>query len=325
VAASSSIDVVQMTALSNRSLFAMAVLIWGTTWYAILFQIGHSTPELGVAYRFALAGLAVLAFARFQGQRLNGSLAAHGLLALQGVFMYSLSYLCVYHAELHVPSGLVAVGYSVSPLIAGVAAWALWKTPLSQRFLWGGALGAAGVVLIFWLELGAAARRPKAGAGLMFTVGAVALSAVGSLAASRNGRFNLAFWPAMGTALMYGALCSFVVLLVMGQSLVPPTAPAWWLSLAYLSIAGTVLAFGAFLTLQQRLGPGKAATVGVMTPVLALAVSTALEAYRPELFTFAGVALAVLGNWLMLKQRPADGSAGRGKSGPVAIQSKAIP
>jgi drug/metabolite transporter superfamily protein YnfA len=74
------------------------------------------------------------------------------------------------------------------------------------------------------------------------------------------------------------------------------------LSLAYLAVAGTVVAFGGFLTLQQRLGPGKAATVGVMTPVVALAVSTALEGYRPDAYTAAGAALAILGNVLMLRR-----------------------
>ncbi len=70
----------------------------------------------------------------------------------------------------------------------------------------------------------------------------------------------------------------------------------------YLSLAGTVVAFAAFLTLQDRLGPGKAATVGVMTPVIALVVSTALEGYRPELRTLAGAALAIAGNALMLSR-----------------------
>jgi drug/metabolite transporter (DMT)-like permease len=222
------------------------------------------------------------------------------------MFMYSLSYLCVYHAEKHVPSGLVAVGYSASPLLAGLGALALWRTPLTARFLAGGLLGVAGVALIFWPELGAASSRPTAGLGLAYTLGAVVLSAVGALASSRNGRWSLPFWPALGWGLMYGAAASAVVLLLLRQPLQLPTALSWWLSLAYLSIAGTVVAFAAFLTLQQRLGPGKAATVGVMTPVVALAVSTALEGYRPGAFTAAGAALAIVGNMLMLRRDAAQ-------------------
>ena len=116
-----------MTALAYRlptwQLFAIAVAIWSTTWHAILYQLQHTTPEFGVALRFGLAGALVLAFAALRGERLRRTPREHALLALQGVFMYCLSYLCVYHAETQVPSGLVAVGYSASPLVNGIGAW----------------------------------------------------------------------------------------------------------------------------------------------------------------------------------------------------------
>lgn len=291
-----------MTRLSNLQLFALAVFFWGTTWHAIVYQIAVSTPEFGVTMRFALAAALVLAYAAARGERLRFGMRVHGLLALQGVFMYSLSYLCVYHAERHVPSGLVAVGYSASPLLAGVGAWALWRTPLSRRFIAGGMLGMAGVALIFWPEIGATGARPAAALGLLFTAAAVLMSTVGALAATRNQGHALPFWSGMGWSMAYGSAASAAVLLALGQPLPRLTAWSWWLSLAYLVVAGTVLAFGAFLTLQQRVGPGKAASIGVMTPVLALLVSTAFEHYQPGVWTLAGALLAVLGNVLMLRK-----------------------
>ena len=68
----------------------------------------------------------------------------------------------------------------------------------------------------------------------------------------------------------------------------------------YLALAGSVLTFACFLTLQERIGPGPTASIGVMTPLLALVVSTAFEGFRPDALTFAGAALAVAGNYLML-------------------------
>ncbi|MFY9509569.1 MAG: DMT family transporter, partial [Rubrivivax sp.] len=173
--------------------------------------------------------------------------------------------------------------------------------PLSRRFVAGGAVGLAGVALIFWPEIGSTGERPGAALGLGFTAAAVLLSTVGSLVASRNSAQRLPFWPALGYSMLYGAALSALALLQQPQVL--PTALSWWLSLAYLALAGSVLAFGAFLTLQQRVGPGRAATVGVMTPVLALVVSTSFEGYRPGWFTLLGVAAAVAGNWLMLARR----------------------
>ena len=292
--------------LPTWQLFAIAVAIWSTTWHAILYQLEYTPPEAGVALRFALAGVLALGIAAWRGDRLRCTLPEHLRIALQGVFMYSLAYLCVYHAEKHVPTGLVAVGYSVSPLINGIAARLLWRGALSLQFVIGGALCVAGVALIFAPEFAAVKAGDETLRGVLFTLGAVLLSAVGSLMSSRNARHGLPFWPAIGWGMLYGAALSAAVLYAGGQTLALPSplaAPAWWLSLAYLAIAGSVIAFACYLTLQQRVGPGAASTVGVMTPVLALVISTAFEGYRPVLLSWLGGALAVFGNVLILRPR----------------------
>jgi drug/metabolite transporter (DMT)-like permease len=102
--------------------------------------------------------------------------------------------------------------------------------------------------------------------------------------------------------MLYGAAVCVLVALWQGQSFVPPEAMSWWLSLFYLALAGSVLTFACFLTLQQRIGPGPTGTVGVMTPLLALTVSMAFEGFRPDVLTFVGAALAVAGNFLMLRR-----------------------
>ena len=90
--------------LPTWQLFAIAVAIWSTTWHAILYQLAHTPPEAGVALRFALAGVLALGIAAWRGDRLHCTVPEHARIALQGVFMYSLAYLCVYHAEKHVRS-----------------------------------------------------------------------------------------------------------------------------------------------------------------------------------------------------------------------------
>jgi drug/metabolite transporter (DMT)-like permease len=313
--------------MSPWQLFLIAVLVWGTTWHAILYQLPHVTPEVGVALRFGLAGAGLLLVCIWRGERWRLTAAEHRRVALQGIFMYSVSYLCVYHGEGHVPSGLVAVGYSVSPLLMGVASHLLWQTPLTRRLLVGGSLGLAGVVLIFWPEIHAALRGDtaawmsaaaekghaisgRAGLGLVFTVAAVALSAVGSLVASRNATVGLPMWPTMAWGMLWSSLASALIALALGHRLVLPAAPSFWLSLLYLSVFGSVVAFACYLVLQQRWGPGQASMVGVATPVLALVISTLLEGYRPGPLALLGAALAVAGNALALRparqQRPAS-------------------
>jgi drug/metabolite transporter (DMT)-like permease len=288
--------------LSNWQLFAICVLTWGTTWYAITFQIGRTPPEVGVALRFALAGAVVLSFCAARGLRLRFTIREHALLALQGAFMYGVSYICVYHAEKHIVSGLVAVGYSASPLVAGLGAHWLFGQRATVRFLAGGVIGLAGVALMFWPELSKAAGDRNAGLGVVFTFGAVLLSSVGSLTASRNRRYGLPFWPALGYGMLYGAGVTAVIALAQGQTFALPAVASWWLALFYLALAGSVLTFACFLTLQERIGPGRAGAIGVLTPLLAITVSVIFEGFRPDLLTVAGAAMAVAGNVLMLRR-----------------------
>ncbi|HEY8100899.1 MAG TPA: DMT family transporter [Burkholderiaceae bacterium] len=126
------------------------------------------------------------------------------------------------------------------------------------------------------------------------------LSTVGSLIASRNRQRGIPFWPSMGWSMLYGAAGSLIVVLAMGQSLTLPGAPSWWLSLIYLALAGSVMTFACYLTLLDRVGPGPAGAIGVMTPLLALVVSMTWEGYHPDLFTCIGAAMAVAGNALIL-------------------------
>lgn len=307
---------------STRSwpLFAGAVLIWGTTWHAIVYQLEQTTPEFGVAARFTLAGVLALAWAAWRGKRLRHGLRQHAWLALQGVFMYSLSYVCVYHAERHIPSGLVAVGYSASPLLLGAASRLLWGTPMSARYVFGGIMGMLGVALIFAPQMGSLddAASPAWVWGAAMTAAAVVLSSVGNLAAARNPQEGIAFEAALGWGMLYGALASWCVVLLSGQSMVWPTGWAWWVSYLYLALFGSVVAFGCYLLLQLRIGTGPASSVGVATPVVALAVSTAFEGYLPGWLTLAGALLAIVGNALALNLRwPGQVALGLGTSGPT--------
>ena len=291
-----------MHRLKNWQLFAICVITWSTTWHAITYQIAHVTPEIGIALRFGLAGAVVLALCVVRRDSLRFSAAQHGLLALQGTFMYGVSYICVYYAERYVPSGLVAVGYSASPLVTGLGARALFATRLTARFVAGGALGLAGVALIFWPEFGKATADDATTHGVLFTVAAVLLSAVGALAASRNQRYKVPFWPALGFGMLYGAGISAIIAIIQGAEFALPPVLSWWVTLLYLALAGSVLTFACFLTLQRRIGPGPTSAIGVMTPLLALVVSMLFENFHPNTLTYAGVALAFAGNVLMLRR-----------------------
>src|SRR5512133_616403 len=108
-----------MQRLRNWQLFAICVLTWATTWHAVTYQVTPVAPEVGVALRFFIAGALVLTLCRLSGMRLSFAWRQHALLVLQGTFLYGVAYIGVYYAERYIASGLVAVGYSASPLLTG--------------------------------------------------------------------------------------------------------------------------------------------------------------------------------------------------------------
>jgi drug/metabolite transporter (DMT)-like permease len=290
-------------------LFIVCVAIWGTTWVAITYQLGSVPPEASIAWRFGLAAAIMAAICRARGLRLRFDARTHLLLALLGLFMFCLSYVAVYHAETLLVSGLVAVGYSVSPLSNTLASRLAFHTPVSGRMVFAGVVGTAGVVLIFWPEV---ARFEAGGGGALgvgLTAGAVAASSVGNVFATLVERRGLDVWQKMTWGMAYGALGCLVAGLLRGQAPSFAWTVPYVASLLYLAVFGSILAFAAYLTLLARAGAARAGYVGTAVPVVALMVSGVVEGFAWGASTFVGVAVVVAGNILAL----GGGSSVRGR------------
>ncbi|HZZ91799.1 MAG TPA: EamA family transporter [Usitatibacter sp.] len=293
--------------MSTAQLFAACIAIWGSTWLAITFQLGRVAPEASVFYRFLLASVLIFLWSAVRRVRMRLTRREHAWIALQGVLMFSASYLCVYYAEQHVVSGLVAVGYSASPLLAMLGMRALFGTAMTRPVIAGSLLGIAGITLVYWPELAKWRPGGDAALGAAFTGLAVVLSSMGSLAAHRNHEHDYPLWPSMAWGMLYGSLFSLAVTLVLGKPLTFEATAPYILSLLYLSVLGSIVTFAAYLTVMKRVGAARAGYIGVMTPVVALVISAAFEGFRWHFLTFAGIAVTVLGNGVILRSRGATG------------------
>jgi drug/metabolite transporter (DMT)-like permease len=241
--------------MSSASLFSLCVLIWGTTWFAITIQLPVLAPEYGVGIRFSLAAALLFVFCRARGLRLGLDRATHALVAIQGLTGFCASYICVYVAEQHIVSGLVAVGYAAIPLVAMVAARIVEGTPMSRRVALGGTLGLLGVVAIFGHEFARLAAAPAVLWGAVMTVSGVLLSAASTVAAVRYQRRGVHGWVPMAWAMLWGGLAALLAGVVAGRPWHWSWAPDFIGALLYLSVAGSILAFGAYYALVMRAGP----------------------------------------------------------------------
>ena len=288
--------------LNTLTVFAGCVAIWGTTWLAITFQLGSVPVEASVAYRFLLAAALLAAYCKLRRLPMRFSAAEHAALALLGLLMYSVGYLFVYRAEMHVASGLVAVGYSASPLLAMFGMRVAFGQAMNARMALGALLGITGVALVYWPELDHATHRGSVTLGALFTALAVLVTTLGNLVAHRNHERKLHSWATMAWSMGYGGLASLVAAFAFGESLTMDWSPAYLLSLLYLTVFGSILAFAGFLELLGRIGPARASYVGVMVPIVALVISSMFEGFAWHAFTFFGVAISVAGNVLVLRK-----------------------
>ncbi len=250
--------------------------------------------------RFALAALLLAGWCVSTRRSLRFGAHAHAFLALQGLLLFGLNYLAVYWAEQYATSGLVAVLFSTIVFMNPIGARFAFGTPLRTRMFVAGALGVAGVALLFLPELMQAGKGGSAALGIAFGLGSTAIASAGNLVAMRNHAARIPVMSGNVWAMAYGALISALIALLLGSPWAIDLRAPYLVSLVYLALFGSVVAFGAYLTLLARVGSATGSYVSVVTPIVAMLLSTLFEGYRWTPVAAFGVVLAVAGNWLAL-------------------------
>jgi drug/metabolite transporter (DMT)-like permease len=283
-------------------LFIAAVLIWGSTFLVITFQLGEVAPAVSVVYRFGIGAAILFAWCALRRERLWVGWRRQPWLMLQGLLNFGLSYVCTYQAEGFIVSALVAVLFALMVFWNAVGARLFFGTRLTWTTLCAAAVSICGVVLLFSASL-AQAWQDRAGAsggtfafGLLLAILATLSASTGNMVAVKVGRqhdnnvFVTTAW-----AMLWGMLSVSLWAVATGQPWRLPHSPVYWTAMLYLALFGSVIAFTAYFTLINRIGPGKAAYTGVLTPVVSVLLSMRFEGYRPGPTGFLGMALCLAG------------------------------
>jgi len=284
--------------------FVIFTLIWGSTWIVIRDQLGVVPAQWSVAYRFALAAVAMAAVAKWKGHGLaldrGGMIAA----AVIGIMQFCVNFNAVYLAERYVTSGLVATVFALLLIPNSLLAWGFLGQKPSRRFFWAALVATAGIGLLFLHELRAnPARGEDIAIGLGLTiVGLLGASVANVYQAGREAKRHPLF-ALLAWAMAIGALADAGIALAVAGPPVVDTRPAYWIGLAWLALAATVLCFSLYIPVVRKIGPGKAAYSSVIVPVIAMALSTAFEGYRWAPIAAAGAVLALGGMLLALAGR----------------------
>ena len=305
----------------NFFLYAGAALIWGSTWLAIKLQLTQVPPILSVAYRFCLASLILLAFCRLAKKQLKFSRRDHGFMALQGVTLFGLSYCGSYLATAFMTSGLVAVVFSTILMWNILNLRIFMGQPVAWRAFWGGILGLCGICIVFWYDL-ATFTATRGLIGLAIALVGAYLASVGNIVSSRNTREGIPVTQANAFGMGYGGLLTLFIHFAMGGSLTMDWTIGYLGPMLYLTIFGSIVAFGCYVLLIGRIGAEYAAYVTLLMPIIALILSTLFEGYQWTANAVVGVALVLAGNLIILRpQIPFQRIRARAKAGGTVIKA----
>ncbi len=291
-------------------LYIATVLIWGTSWYAMELQL-VLPGELAIAYRFVLAAAMLVAFCLVTGRSLRFPRRDHLFMALQGLFLFCVNYILFYWAAVYLVSGLLAVCFSTITVMNIANGVLFYRRRVDPRVAFAAALGLVGIGLVFWPELARIELSRAAALGLGMSLAATYAASLGNMVTVRHGRARIPVIEANAIGMSYGTLFTLIIVVAQGIPFEFVWSASYLGSLAYLAFFASVVGFGSYLTLVQRIGADRAAYAGVLFPIVALAVSTFLEGYRWSIPAVIGVALILVGNLLVLVRRPPAAHAPR--------------
>ena len=251
--------------------FAIIYLVWGSTFLAIRVGVREVPPFLLAAIRFLVAGLLLFGWMIVQGDRAPGKREWRSIFVL-ALLIFVGDYGLLFWAEQRVPSGVAAVMMSTIPLFMSLAdIWFLRTQRLTVRLAFALFVGLGGVVVLLSPSLslgGAPISRAGAGALILASICWAAGSAL-----TRKLPLPTSKVMSSGAQMLAGGVLLALTSGMLGEfrTFHPSTVSlAAWLSLVYLIVPGSILAFTAYIWLLHHQSPTIVGTYAYVNPVVAV-------------------------------------------------------
>jgi len=286
----------------NYILYFGVILFWGSSWFAIKFQLGIVPETISIAYRFYIASFILIIFCFFSKITFNLRLNQIKWITLQGFFLFSLNYYFIYLGTNFVKTGLVAVIFSTVSIFVLINGIIFFKEKINNNVLLGALIGIFGLILIFNKELQLYAFNNELIIGIILCLIGTYFASIGMLISQRNHKNNIPLVQNNTLSMFIGATFVLVIANSTGNKIIFDFDIKYISSLFYLSIIGSVLGFGFYLKLLNNIGAGKASYVNVVTPILALFISTLYENYTWDILNSFGLILVIFGNIIIFRK-----------------------
>ena len=251
--------------------FAIIYFVWGSTFLAIRIGVLEVPPFLFAAMRFFLAGVILCVWLLFQRQHLPVGRQWLSIVLLATLIFVG-DYGLVFWAEQTVPSGVTAVMLATIPAFMALSEILVLRTQrMTVRLALALLIGIAGVAVLVSRSLNLGGQPINATGAMALIVASMSWS-VGSIL-TRKLPLPSSKVVSAGSQMLIGGILLFLVSALLGE--LPKFHPATlsravWISLLYLSIAGSVIAFTAYLWLIHHQSPTKVGTYAYVNPVIAV-------------------------------------------------------
>jgi drug/metabolite transporter (DMT)-like permease len=299
------------------ALYAITVAIWGSSWYGIKEQLGVVAPTVSLAYRFLLAAAILWAFCAVTRRSLRFPASSHIWMALQALCLFCGNYILFYYAGFHVVSGLLALCFSTIPLMNVFNAALFLREPVDRNVIAPSLVSLAGLILVFLPEFMDKGLGSAPLIGFILSMLATFLASLGNVLSVKLKQVNVPVMQANAWGMTYGALFCAGFAVISGAAFNYDPRTAFTVSLILLAVFASVIGFGTYLTLVQKIGAGRAAFSSVLFPLVALSISTVLEDHHWTPLAGAGVILVLSGNLILLLRRRVPAPAVQLQKGPA--------
>ncbi len=251
--------------------FGIIYFVWGSTFLAIRIGVEEVPPFLLAAMRFLAAGLALYLWMLLKGER-NPTAKQWGSATLLATLIFVGDYGLLFWAEQRVPSGLTAVMLATIPAFMALSEIIFLRTQrLTLRLAIALGIGFSGVAVLMVRSLNLGGAPIDRGGAIALIVGAMSWSIASALA--RKLPLPSAKTMSSGAQMLAGGVLLAMVATVRGEFAgFHPSAVSGraWLALLYLIVAGSIVAFTAYVWLLHHYSPTKVGTYAYVNPLIAV-------------------------------------------------------
>lgn len=253
--------------------FGIIYFVWGSTYLSIRVGVREVPPFLLAGIRFLVAGVFLYGWMRLKGVAHPNGREWAGIL-LQGTLIFLIDYGCVFWAEQRVPSGIAAVVLAtIAVFIALLEILVLRTQRLTARLGIGLLAGLSGVGVLTNRSLSLGEAPIDRSGAIVLLIGALSWS----VATILTRRLTLPASKPMSSAaqMTVGGAQLLALAAVTGEfNGFRASAVSWtaWLALLYLIVAGSIVAFTAYIWLLHYESPTKVGTYAYVNPVVAVLV-----------------------------------------------------